>query len=86
MNSACEKCGGKCCKTLVFGAAGSDKDNLELLRTRAVAEFGGAIWIDARCKHLVNDECSIYADRPAACSAYPVHGAACVATRSVDIQ
>ena len=81
MNPTCEKCGARCCKTLIQNVDGFAAGPLELIMTRAVARVGNAVWINAPCNHLVDGKCSIYADRPAACSRYPVHGAACQATR-----
>ena len=52
MNPTCEKCGARCCKTLIQNVDGFAAGPLELIMTRGVAR-----------------------------SRYPVHGAACQATR-----
>ena len=83
MNQTCEKCGGKCCQTLVYPTARMSSGQRELLETREVGSMPDVIWINAPCKYLVDGRCSDYASRPRACIDYPVHGMDCVATRRV---
>ena len=81
MNPTCRECGAKCCKTLIVsdpGGSGGD-----LLRTRAIGERDGQLWIASPCKHLVANRCAIYGARPLACRVMDVCGAACNATREV---
>jgi Fe-S-cluster containining protein len=68
----CKKC-GKCC-SLVYILLGNDEEQKKLLEWRGLSIVDNTIVLDAPCKYLADNLCTIYDHKPEYCTKFPLKG------------
>jgi hypothetical protein len=72
----CQECGAQCCKVAFFACSDHQREFMQL--TRGATRAGNGVLLPARCRHLnEQDMCSVYEQRPLACSMWSVNGEGC---------
>ena len=82
MHIDCKQCGA-CCRQVVVKIAEPSQDELRWLKMRGKVRDNQ--WrLPAVCKHLDDNKCRIYGDRPAVCREYEAGGECCQKARECD--
>ena len=76
MMSACELCGGACCKSMTLPKKIFNEDVARWLGYHAV-ENDEVMRFNCACRMLHEGKCSIYENRPQMCKDYQVGSRAC---------
>lgn len=74
--TACERCKGACCETLVVPLRANDPDTQRWLTYHGTGVRNG-LRLECACSKLKDGRCSIYADRPQVCRTYEVGSKEC---------
>jgi Fe-S-cluster containining protein len=75
--TACELCGGACCKSFALSKSILSGDASRWLSLHGKDE-STHIRFEIQCKALKDNRCSIYSERPGVCKSYPVGNEKCI--------
>ena len=77
MNRACSLCRGACCEAIILPVKFRDEDVQKWFALHG-EETDHGIYLEVKCKCLVDGKCSTYEDRPNVCINFPVGSPGCL--------